>query len=474
MIRRLAHPLLWICLLSAAVTFQLRGSFHYSDDLTYMASAGDVLDGSYSPSTYHEYRFGMVFPVAAAFRLFGRSYAAAVLYPMAAAVGCVILAYLFGRDLGGRRTGLASALLASVVPQMIQSATSVYPDVPLAFLTGLACRFHLRASGSPGLGPWALAGLSLGLAFLVKVEALKILPFMAAWELLRFRRASLRGWGAAAAGFALLVLLDMLLLWKLTGTPFRRLDEFLTTYEKGMGMAPMLKSLVSPFGALGVLLWPALRGTWVERRSETARYVLGWFWTTLAVTLYLAHAKSLSEGRYYAFLAIPLSCLAGAGVSRMRHLPLVLGILAAANLLSVHARPGGDVVVPMNRAMDFLRATDTPVYADSRSAMACSRLFLPKGRRVLDATLHAPEPGALVLVNPQLLSFLEGYARRRIPPELRHPPPAWELVFSAGPGPKGIPWLRDAGGRIRAWKARRVGGGAGAPEGISIYRVPPS
>ena len=105
-------------------------------------------------------------------------------------------AYLLGRRLGGRTSGLLAAAILAVAPQWLRFSRQAMLDVPLA--TALSFAFLAALAGS-----WAWLGAALGAALLIKgPAALVALPALAAWAAAdrHARRVAARG---VALGVAL-------------------------------------------------------------------------------------------------------------------------------------------------------------------------------------------------------------------------------------------------------------------------------
>ncbi len=90
-------------------------------------------------------------------------------------------AYVLGRDLYGRRVGLAAAYLLATTPILPHWAASAYTDVPAGAYTLLAMIFAWRLGRQPRATNAALAGLLAGLAAFTKNGALLIPLSLAGW-----------------------------------------------------------------------------------------------------------------------------------------------------------------------------------------------------------------------------------------------------------------------------------------------------
>ena len=91
----------------------------------------------------------------------------------------VALVGVLGRRLGGRRTGIAAALIAAAYPPFVTADGLVMsePLFTLLITTTLLAAIALRAR--PSVGRAALLGVMIGLATLTRGEALLLLPLLA-------------------------------------------------------------------------------------------------------------------------------------------------------------------------------------------------------------------------------------------------------------------------------------------------------
>ena len=90
-------------------------------------------------------------------------------------------AYILGRELFGRRRGLAAAYLVAAIPILLHWAAAAYTDLPAGAYYTLAMIFAWRLARLPGSRNALLAGLLGGLAALTKNSALLIAPALAGW-----------------------------------------------------------------------------------------------------------------------------------------------------------------------------------------------------------------------------------------------------------------------------------------------------
>ncbi len=141
--------------------------------------------------------------LAAAMKLGGTSLDSARWVPKLAAVMDAVLICLLGRALFGQLAGAVAGVLAASSSYLTGLGTTLFLDgSEVAFLLAALLTFHAAVESSS----WrlhCLAGVLLGLAFLVKESALLLLPLPVVFYLVAGRN---RGWRSGvlawAAGFA--------------------------------------------------------------------------------------------------------------------------------------------------------------------------------------------------------------------------------------------------------------------------------
>lgn len=189
------------------------------DDLQYIRGARNLAtSGRLAMVTLGQTRLMMTGPVAVVMRLTNYDLFAITAIFVLYHLLLVALTFWLGLMVHGPRAGLIAAGLVGICPLAVAWAATVFPDIPvtafsmlsvaLLFSAGRRAREHgTRAWRS---APYLLAGLALGLGYMVKETALVMIPFcllLIGWNLgkLRDRRTLLAG--AAFLGGMLLVLL---------------------------------------------------------------------------------------------------------------------------------------------------------------------------------------------------------------------------------------------------------------------------
>lgn len=209
-----------VCLVLAAAALvrwpYLQRIPRFTDEVQLWRLAVDVLREGYRPLVFEDtgYNGALIIYLLAGLRWFTASLAAPRLLAWALGSVSVLLVYLLGRDLGGRRAGLIAASLFGV------TATPVLVYSHVLHMTSLAVPllcfgfWAVARAARDGSGPWlALAGVSLGLALQTHPLCAAFMPGLALWLWRQHRgRALLVGrWGAVALALSLLAYSPVLL-----------------------------------------------------------------------------------------------------------------------------------------------------------------------------------------------------------------------------------------------------------------------
>jgi hypothetical protein len=113
-------------------------------------------------------RLSLLLPVSLIFRILGPSEFAAVLYPMLASTGTLILTYLIGKKFYGPNAGLFGAFVLATFPGDIIYGTMLLPDIIVPFFLALAVwSFFTAEEKENSKSKWfyVLTGVSIFLAF---------------------------------------------------------------------------------------------------------------------------------------------------------------------------------------------------------------------------------------------------------------------------------------------------------------------
>lgn len=403
--RALRHPLLWILVLAAILRWLATGSLRLSDDSVYAQAALDTISGQYDASKgFYYLRLGLVVPTALAFAAVGVSYGATLIWPMTSSLLSLVAAYRLAKEVASEQVALWTALVVAVSTQHVLSGGELFPDSPMVLWGTLTLLFYIRATKPDQTRvslAYGLSGLCFAIGMITRIDLIKFVPALIVLEVLRWRRSGFDRrmlWWFAAAGMVLLV--DWLVLWSLSGNPLIRYTEI----ERGVyewetspaarvhGLTPMLKSLVSPFGAFGLLFIVAVIGVALclrERRQGGMAAILA---IVLAITLWLAFAHRLSEGRMYTLLTPLVAIFAAEALSRIPSPRWVAVLVVTVSVLLVHTR------LPVRNVQVLAQAvgrSGAPIITDARTAPAL-RMFWKADARTVEASASLPRPSWLI------------------------------------------------------------------------------
>jgi 4-amino-4-deoxy-L-arabinose transferase-like glycosyltransferase len=143
-----------------------------SDDVHYSGYAQLIADARYTPEYHHRaIRYGLLFPLALLYRVFGVSEWTTIAVPLIASSVSVVLLALIGKKLFGVRGALIAALLLATFPLQLRYATVLVPEPILACYLLLAVLLYVRTDDRTPLARSVLTGVVLGVAYLTKEPA---------------------------------------------------------------------------------------------------------------------------------------------------------------------------------------------------------------------------------------------------------------------------------------------------------------
>lgn len=185
---KVLNPIIWLILILIFATLIRLFFFvglNLNDDLTYVNTAYDIITGKFRVNTWIiAARYVMNLPIAFFFLLLGVSDFSAALWPLLTSLGSVIITYFIGKEIFDVKVGLLAAFLLSVFPVDVAYATTIVPDIPVAFFMGLSVLFFVLGEKKNNFIYYFFSGVSIGLAWMVKSMALVILPFFAIYFLM--------------------------------------------------------------------------------------------------------------------------------------------------------------------------------------------------------------------------------------------------------------------------------------------------
>ncbi|MFM8594356.1 MAG: glycosyltransferase family 39 protein, partial [Chloroflexota bacterium] len=127
----------------------------------------------------------------------------------------VLVVYLMGRMVAGKRVGLIAALFAALAPMMIQLSHFFTTDVWVAFFVALCLWHTMRAAKSPTIGNFVVAGFAAGLAMASKGSVFTLFGvivaaaigslYLSSWRNEVGRSLRWLGWRVLGAGAAAII-----------------------------------------------------------------------------------------------------------------------------------------------------------------------------------------------------------------------------------------------------------------------------
>ena len=338
----------------------MRAEIYFLDVARSMLERGDLLVPYYEGEPFFDKPPLTYWLIAASFRLFGYTAAAARAVPALAAIGAVAATVWLGRRLFETRSALAGGLVLATTFGFVSFARVAMSDMLLALSSVVAVGLGVELLAPERRGGWRVAALGgvLGLGFLTKGPVALLLPglglLLLAWQ----QRARLPRpdiwWVLGALAFALVGLSWFgLVAARLGSGPLEyfflreNLERFAgETYDAERPLWYYLTTYLAE-GAPWSLLMPAAllsfqRGLTPAEQRPGARFLLGWLGLMLV-------PLSLSRGKldYYLLPLYPAASLvighwlAAARWRRADRVAVrVVLVLAALALLGGIALPG--------------------------------------------------------------------------------------------------------------------------------------
>ena len=322
--------------------------FFGSDEVTYTGSAFQLLHGDWSVSNYvGANRYGINLPVAALAFVFGQNEFSAALYSVLCSLAEIVLVMYFGSQLLGARVGLLAGLLLATLPGHVHFAGRLMADAPLALAVTASFLFFILGELRGSWRCWLVSGIAAGASFWIKPAAVIYLGVFLVYPLF-FWRFDWR-WVWVVAGFAMMVLANILLFWVLTGKfwfMFENMRGNVNAIQTGADSAITLAApraneplyyylvylffkvyhtwLLGPLAVMAAAVWWRTRRD-VDASSDRAALRFIFFWATgvlLILSLFFVSLKPLvlvlKQTNYMLMFMAPLCLLAGFTVSRLQ------------------------------------------------------------------------------------------------------------------------------------------------------------
>jgi 4-amino-4-deoxy-L-arabinose transferase-like glycosyltransferase len=175
-----------------------------ADGHGYIAPLPFLDHGSVIASTEHPPLWSALLAVFSA--IGGRSYAAHELVACAVGAATIACAGALGRRIGGDRTGLLAACGVALYPVFVAMDGSLMSEPPYALAVAACLVLAFRMVERPSLRRAALLGLGIGLAILVRGEAIGLLVVLAVPVLLQVPRGRRLAYAGAVVAVALVTI----------------------------------------------------------------------------------------------------------------------------------------------------------------------------------------------------------------------------------------------------------------------------
>jgi len=394
-----------------------------SDDSLYSAGAlGWLKDAPFVGNTHWALRHPLVIPVALSYSLFGVSELSLVLVTTAYFLALLIVTYYIVSVRFDAKTGLLAALLLSTVPLFAFEATIAGVDIVEAFFVVLSLWFfHKATEVKHSFALFLIAGLMAGLAWWTRETTIGLLLFYALLFAVGYRVPRHKYW-IMAAGFAVLVIVELAYFWSLTGDPFHRVMvdaglkkppiDFVVPGTGNIEVSPLLNPIIAllannEFMLLFFLAIPAAVWAWRERQlaPEQQRFVrllVGLMIVWFLVVGYGIGLRALP--RYFAVTSFAAAVLVGLWLvyrvaMRSRALAIVLAAtVVGANLLSVLAS-NTEPIFAERALVAWLKKNDGQIFTDPETRRAAAFLLEEAGLAGR-ATKASVPVGAVYFYNP--------------------------------------------------------------------------
>ncbi len=237
-----------------------------------------------------------MFLLALSRTLFGVSQFALRIFPAIAHAGTVLLAGIIARRLGGRRTAITLACLATALAPIFLGMASIYSMNAFAFpLWGLSFYLVIRIIENSRPKFWLLLGVVMGLGLMNKVDFLWFgLGLALALILTSQRRHLATPWPYAAAGIAL-ALFSPFILWNAAhGFPHLEFIRNATAGKySGLSRLDFVAGQAVLMNPVSLALWiPGLYFLFFGKEGKRWRSLGVIFATAFLVLLANAHSKA--------------------------------------------------------------------------------------------------------------------------------------------------------------------------------------
>lgn len=332
-----AWDLALLMLIAAVIRLVLYNGPFGSDDVTYLARAAAIANGTWESANYNgALRYGFNIPAGMLMSVFGVSHFTANLWPLLCSLGEIALVYLLAAHIWNRKAGAFAALILSCMPLHTAVATRIHADSVVCFFVTASYVLFYFAERTRRAGLYFASGIAMGLVFWTKeLGVIMLIPF-AAYPLLvrRFEKA----WFFVIAGGLVMLGLHLALMSAIAGDPLHLFKVVTGQLNRGfIGQSTGVDSpwyyfaylffdvrhtWLAPLFALGAIVLFCARHQGGGERAEGTRYVVFWCVGLLLVMSFLPVSLSplrfaMKQSNYLTVFLAPLALLAGYQIAAM-------------------------------------------------------------------------------------------------------------------------------------------------------------
>lgn len=446
------------------------------DDLEYYNFAYQIKQHTFKhDASFHSPRIGLTYPTAFFYNLFGISEITSNLLPLLVSVLSIILIFYLGKIMFNEEIGLIASFLLSFFPLNVFYSTTLFPDLPSAFFTALSVFLFFKAEKNKSNLNYLLAGLSVGIGYLMKELSALILIFFIIFILYKknFKKSHL----LILLGFFMIFLFELFYYSIKTSNPLFRYtivssqatNIMRTYYPNYFGIAALSRLFLHYpyliFTDTSTVFFYALTALsfiyCIAKRRKECYALLMWI---APIALYVNFGSlsfsqyvPLPAGvRYLEIITIPSILLISFFLYQNRSLfsrlfmPVILGLLMLTSVYFIAANEQRNGTENLYMASSFLKSVpEKTVYTDPRSAEILKYLFnfernnFVEGFNKYDALEFNKDRNnlvdlngihdAYVVVNWRMINaLLTNYKDMKLPPEVKEIPKNWQEKSSYG------------------------------------------
>ena len=453
----------------------------HSDSLLYYTYSHQVADGTFKPTDNHfSSRIGLIYPQGIIYRIFGVNEFSSNVLSLIISLAGIILIFCFGKMLFSEKAGLVAAFLLSFFPLDVIFSTRLLPDFPAAFFMALAVFLFLKAEKSDSNVSYFVAGLSWGIAYLIKEISILMALFFLVYAI--YRKKLRTKYILVGIGFALLILIELWNAYSLTGNAFYRHTQIES--EEVAYLQETYSNYFTPFGMLSRLLlhWPFLMlhdahyGLFfififialfycIFKRKESSDILLIWI---IALTAYLNFgtlsfrqyipipitAKFLSIIMFPSILILAYFLSEEDKTIKKFFMPASLIILLLSSIGFIYLSDERFIINEAKQAYSFVKNSNMQIYTDERTKMVLDYLsgFKSEGKFIAfnKFDLYSKSEknslvdlrdkhNVLILVNNGMINGLPKlYKDIKFPEQVSNIPKSWQILMEFGSGDKKI------------------------------------